>query len=339
MTNISITATALRRGTLLLGTAAAMAALAAATPVVAYNVTVQSRASAGNIYDHGTAGCGYNDGGGAGFGGHCGTGFAHYGGVASATVDPTGGDGHATAARADTYGAGGGASSTSRVAADLRTGSLHLYGADSSQTGNCSSADLACGGTNTYAALADTLHFTVVGAAADTQTAITLVFTLDGSFTNPFTEGDGNASGEIYGGFNFGHSDARFDLKSNASTGYVTKVGYLDTYPSAAPGVWTSNSSLTRNVYTETYYLTGASSDIAVALNANMPCQAYICDFGNTGKFALGLPTGVSFTSDSGVFLTATGNVPEPATWALMIVGFGLIGVAARRRGRHSVTA
>jgi len=320
-----------RLGTLLL---TATAAIAAASPAhAAYNVTVQSRASAGNIYDHGTAGCGYNDGGGAGFGGHCATGFAHYGGVASATVDPLGGDGSATSARAATSGGGGGATATSRVVSDLRTGSLHLYGADSSRTGNCSSAELACGGTNTYATLADTLHFTVPGAAADTRTAINLVLTVEGSFTNPFTEGDGGASGEIFGGLNFGHSAARFDLKSNLSTGYVTTVGYLDTYPSGAPGVWTSNAGLTRNVYTETYFLTGASGDIAVALSANMPCQAYVCNFENTAKIALGLPTGVTFTSDSGVFLAGTaGGVPEPAAWVMMLAGFGIVGTAVRRR-------
>ena len=33
------------------------------------------------------------------------------------------------------------------------------------------------------------------------------------------------------------------------------------------------------------------------------------------------------------------GMVPEPATWGLMIVGFGMAGAAARRRTRTSVTA
>ena len=34
----------------------------------------------------------------------------------------------------------------------------------------------------------------------------------------------------------------------------------------------------------------------------------------------------------------AANAVPEPATWAMMIGGFGLIGAAARRRTRANVT-
>ena len=64
-------------------------------------------------------------------------------------------------------------------------------------------------------------------------------------------------------------------------------------------------------------------------------------DYGATGalRFAA-LPTGVSFTSESGVFRpgllvlpgSGTGAVPEPASWALMIGGFGLAGATLRRR-------
>jgi hypothetical protein len=54
---------------------------------------------------------------------------------------------------------------------------------------------------------------------------------------------------------------------------------------------------------------------------------------------------GQSYGSLAGLGLTVNftprvvGAVPEPATWALMIVGFGSTGVAVRRRGRHSITA
>ncbi len=46
----------------------------------------------------------------------------------------------------------------------------------------------------------------------------------------------------------------------------------------------------------------------------------------------------LSPTGGGGAFIQLAGAVPEPATWGLMIAGFGLVGVAARRR-RTTVTA
>ena len=37
-------------------------------------------------------------------------------------------------------------------------------------------------------------------------------------------------------------------------------------------------------------------------------------------------------------FYTAQGGVPEPATWAMLITGFGLVGMAARRRNQIRTT-
>jgi len=50
-------------------------------------------------------------------------------------------------------------------------------------------------------------------------------------------------------------------------------------------------------------------------------------------KFDLLSNYGAGYTGLSEVqFFGAVGGVPEPAAWALMIVGFGLVGVASRRR-------
>lgn len=76
----------------------------------------------------------------------------------------------------------------------------------------------------------------------------------------------------------------------------------------------------------------------------NLDCRAASsCDFGNTGSFGFGtLPVGLTYGSASGVFLTANatpGGVPEPATWAMMILGFGFVGSALRRDRRRPALA
>jgi hypothetical protein len=59
-------------------------------------------------------------------------------------------------------------------------------------------------------------------------------------------------------------------------------------------------------------------------------------DFDSTAALTnVGLPDGVSFTSAAGASYNITvASVPEPDTWALLLAGLGLIGVAARRRRR-----
>jgi len=42
--------------------------------------------------------------------------------------------------------------------------------------------------------------------------------------------------------------------------------------------------------------------------------------------------TAMRFTDDSGRLQGGIGMVPEPATWAMLIAGFGMVGFAARRR-------
>ena len=291
-----------------------------------YGIDLRTRVQTGSIYDRAGGDCTYGQGAG---------GVCNGGGAFAGTVDPTGGDGTATRVVAAVTASGAGATAVSRSTVDLSDASIRLYAADSNVTGNCSTP-LACGGTSASGHYFDTLHFSVVGANANTITPVQLTFRLDGTMVNSGTDTyDANAAAEVFGQLTFGHSDARFDLKSNAATGYVTSLGYLDTYPSNAPGVWVSTPGYTSNTYTETYLLTGASGDIAVNLSVNLECSlGYVCDFSHTAKFGLVLPAGASFTSDSGVFLTApvVGGVPEPASWALLVTGFGVVGAASRRR-------
>ncbi len=42
-------------------------------------------------------------------------------------------------------------------------------------------------------------------------------------------------------------------------------------------------------------------------------------------------------TRDVGSFVETNGAVPEPATWAMMLTGFGLIGGLMRRKQRQTV--
>jgi PEP-CTERM motif len=50
------------------------------------------------------------------------------------------------------------------------------------------------------------------------------------------------------------------------------------------------------------------------------------------------LPGGGDFNYTDLQFIARTGAIPEPASWALMIAGFGLTGAAMRRRAKVRVT-
>ncbi len=59
------------------------------------------------------------------------------------------------------------------------------------------------------------------------------------------------------------------------------------------------------------------------------PASAYV-DMLNTASLEIITPHGVSFTSTSGVFMTAA--VPEPGTWAMLLAGLGLTALSVRSR-------
>ncbi len=175
------------------------------------------------------------------------------------------------------------------------------------------------------AQFADTLNFIIAGASAATSTNITVQFTLDGSLD---TSAGGSAS--IRDILHFGNATA--DLTYNAGNGGDPFIFSQRNWVSYS---WTEPNPLF-TTFTGVFALTGASQSLGLfhflsGAAGNSGKSLY----GSTSALQLILPAQVSYTSNSGVFLsggTNPGGVPEPASWAMLLIGFGVIGTAMRRR-------
>jgi len=185
------------------------------------------------------------------------------------------------------------AGSFASASANLATGELKLYGATG--PGICPRAGAS-------ATLKDLLTFDVAGGGS---AAVTFKFDIDGTLS-------GKEPISTQSSYTF-----NIDGVSFGPTGTIPIQDLL-----------TRSVTYTRNVFD------GEQVDIQVSMTAALQSFPGIFDLSHTGSVSLVLPTGVTFLSDSGVFLTAPsgGGVPEPASWALMIVGFAAAGGTLRRR-------
>ncbi len=218
--------------------------------------------------------------------------------------------------------AGGSSAGSAFARADLATGQLGVSGDGTQRTKFGDSGDGVT--ANARAFFGDGLNFTISGADASTVTDIGVSVALDGIFTN-----------SSFGG-NFLQNQLQF------GDGYfLTKDGFdLGPNQHQASG-WVSYSfspdTANHIVFTGVYALTGAAQHIDLSEQLGIHSgNGDTSDFAHTAAFSLNLPGNVNFTSDSGVFLTglAAPGVPEPASWALLIVGFGVTGAIVRRRRR-----
>jgi hypothetical protein len=190
------------------------------------------------------------------------------------------------------------------------------------------------GGTGrSFAQAADGLHFIIAGAGGNTVTFITVTFAVDGGMTVPTASGDSH--GFLQSIFGFGTAAEETDVNLDVQSGFNAVLK-----PVSAGG-WAS-SSLTGNpgnfIFTGTYALVGSTVDLGFQETLTGDCGlGTSCDYSHTGGVTFGLPGNVSFTSDSGVFLTqspASGAVPEPGSFGLMAIGVAGLVLVGRKYAR-----
>lgn len=162
------------------------------------------------------------------------------------------------------------------------------------------------GGARAYTSWSDSLVFTVAGATESTVTRARALISIHAVTVGPaylltnYTLGDSGFAGLT--GRSGNRTSRRYDIGDTI---------FLE---------WT-------------FDIRGPSAPYRVG--ANMEGLAF--DGGsiqalNTTRINLFLPSNVSFTSQSGVFLSQAGGVPEPASWAMLLMGFGAVGGALRIR-------
>ena len=201
---------------------------------------------------------------------------------------------------------------------DLSTGKI---GVSASSFGN------VLGEAIGFGQLGDGLNFAIAGATASTVTNIGVTFDIHG--TRSITGGALSVSNLLrFGDAGLDYSLTQRDLDAprigTSAFGWVS-YSFDDTVADHTifRGVYALRGASQRLMFAEAFWTTASYTDAT-------------SDYASTSAFSFTLPSEVTFTSDSGVFLTGLGGtgggVPEPATWALMLAGFGLVGSALRRR-------
>ncbi len=125
-----------------------------------------------------------------------------------------------------------------------------------------------------------------------------------------------------------------FDVSGNQRDGADDEFFFELTFGSTLNynnNVITGFSYGTTGVYTNT-----GSGTYFEVIGANRPFLTYTYGFIPTAAGTLSLRLGTTSGDNIGPVLdnvlVTSGAVPEPATWAMLITGFGLVGFAARRR-------
>ena len=196
----------------------------------------------------------------------------------------------------------------------------------------------AATGANAAAAI---FNFTEGGAAAGfapassygTVTVTENAGGLDFSFlpTSPLRIHDGN----------FNHNAFGFDLDgvigvavSNLTAGFVFLNGAISSPPFGSYGYGIDCTSACSNGYGGGF--AGPLNFRVTATNAiNLASLTFNSVGGKNVYFTTDLVNAAAVTGNLGAVLTPGGGIPEPASWGLMIVGFGGMGATLRFNRRR----
>lgn len=229
-------------------------------------------------------------------------------------------------------------SSRARASADLADASVRASVVNNSE-------NVAYVGGQAQADLHDIVTLQVAGADASTRTRVNFSFTVDGQAYD-------SGQTTVFGQHGQGTMEARLllnDLSSANDNGPYTviaaagwsKASAGDFVQSAASyenrgdaalagGSWVHNSPDLMQ-FDGWLDIVGSSATINPTLYLSVSCDiGLVCDYGNTARFRfVGLPSSVTFSSDSGVFLTSP--VPEPSPAVMLLAGLLAVARLARR--------
>jgi hypothetical protein len=222
------------------------------------------------------------------------------------------------------------ATATAYAAASLATGSVGVAASGTYLDYRVPSSGQAGGTSSSFAQINDTLHFNIANVSPTTVTDIPISFTVRGLMTINTAAGD--SGGLIRAILQLGNGYLEDDLNSGSTTYTPTLLAptsalnwvsfsVTPTGPVPAPGLFTM---------TGVYAVTGSHADLGVAGTLSAQCgYGTSCEYSNTGIISFNLPGNVTYTSDSGVFLTGA-SAPEPGS--IVLAAIGLAGLLLRRR-------